>query len=547
MNCIRLIAAPTLITLILCTSALAENHDTTEFQVESYIPDKFTDFEWKLDGGFDLRGDALDSDRNFHQGVYRNDHSVDVRESSYGDLAFGSDWRYRHETRQAIWDLNFYFDLGYDGFTAISDGNVLDTLGYPTFRTAENGSESHLIGGGFSGEGRRFVWGDKFFSWHLAWDYGYDGSSYWSESEEERYFYESSGNAERFIHDRKERNGHAQKRTFNLNGELLIGRGRIYEGRYATTAMFMIDELKARGLLLRNPSTGHMWEFTKLVHASRLQYRIDEREHRALVLDNLLSFLIERQYLEADKAAALFVIEDVWDYFPRRERRFGSDFQFGFGGSDAYENSDWSTDIESYRLSTRAYRDSAGQIDTIDWYDNRVVETNDENHFWTDDYFLLRLRRCRPLSLRWQWDLSTDLVWHVNKRYEIDDPEDGNKWYWHNWREVAVTSELTYFHDARTEISFVTQFTSKWKEDLLFRPSKGRFTGIWSWATFRTEERALAAEIQAQVLYRISVPTQLKLTWSHHRKHRDIWHYQYNQHLDTHDFRLTASIIHWLY
>jgi len=94
---------------------------------------------------------------------------------------------------------------------------------------------------------------------------------------------------------------------------LLYGYGRVYNGVYAATAMYMIDELKKAGYIDKEPSYPQMIEMTDIIYQYRLKYYDDRRIHRIEALTAVGEYLQQQGLADDFGTGGQLIIQDVWD------------------------------------------------------------------------------------------------------------------------------------------------------------------------------------------------------------------------------------------
>ena len=548
MTCFRLIATLTLTALALSGPALAGDSDTTEFRVDSYIPDRFTDFEWRLDGGMGLDRTASDYPFKDFGNADRYDTRDNTSETGAGILLLDNFLRYQYQTRQGFFDLSTGIESLYDYKRVESRDSTLDTLGNLWIREGGISKQRNNVSTTLSGDARRHLVADLFVRAHgkirhyYLESRGYEVDESWSST---------WNDSARFTEDMYSKGWKRERyytRRFDLTGELHVGWGRIYEGRFAATALLIIDELARRRLLVREPDHSEMMGLTRLIHSLRLGHGPDDREYRIDALSGIIEFLAEAGVVQA-AADVTFVIEDVWDYFPDQARRFGFTAAVGFGGVDDYYNrlSDESASTEVFW--TRSYADSAGFLDTVEIRYSNSSTSAREKIFKKDDYLTIVLEYNNPLSARWQLDASTWVRFHFDSdRPPFDVSEYPTRSY-HGYvgkRSADAQVSLSYYHDGRTEVvmGLGGSFFRRVDRDHYFH-----LVAPGQVEEFVTEyhHRRWAYELSAAVSYRVAVSTSIGFDWTFSRQVLIYKRPEYESRSIQQGFTLSAGITHWLF
>ena len=223
------------------------------------------------------------------------------------------------------------------------------------------------------------------------------------------------------------------------------GWGRIYEGRYAATAMYMVDELKRNGLLKREPTFEEMRSLTETIYQYRLKHAVDARLHKIEALSKIMDLLAGQGVIDDAGPHGYLFIQDVWDYFPRDDRRFGYQIRAG-GGLEYHYNSD--------QLRYHGY---------VDYFRHRTSEGR-------RPFASVAVDCSRPFGLRWQFDVTgvgryyfdpsnatTETV--IEYRYDHTLYEEHGIKYRADY-DYSIVGTMQYIFDSRTRAWVRTSYTT---------------------------------------------------------------------------------------
>lgn len=495
--------------LLPLNGAVAEN---TNFRLDSFIPEMFRDLEWRVSGqiGFE----AHSSDRDFESARDK----YDLNRSSF-EVANNSQYRYR--------TIPLEFDLGLSIASSFSfeqgDGNRESDQGTSlvSIREAEDDTDQGRLRLQPSGTLLSYISGDLFLSIDATVAFDYEETSASSREERNRVSefdhyitYLDSSSTDLILTDR----------AYDVDCHLALGWGRMYEGQFAATAGYIVQELDRHGELLAQPSHAQLLSLTELVYQYRLEHVIDSRLHRIEALSTISEFLVA-EGLAAESQVAGYLIDDVWRYFPRNARRFGLRFEAGPGLRYSYQKYSRGLSEIDYDLRIADVGGDPPQIDTI-------VNLREERHSsfrGTSErrlpYLMARAAYARPLDLEWQLNAVCQMRYYfpgreVNQTYgtdqlssqswrfssieRADDIED----YWSATLRATVEFLPTSRTTAALQVS--TQYNTLEYHRVLTSES--------TWSVAREESDAsfdgFSTELLAHLTYRIAVPTELSVKLS---------------------------------
>ena len=256
--------------------------DSTSFRIQDYIPVKFTDFGWKLDGGARLEGNYADTISTARRSFGSSTFSIN-RELQVGSLNLGSNWLYQFETPATLFRSEIGADFTYDNQKDSRTNGRTNPIEYDRYLD-EVTEKIGAVDLSFSGETRKFVYSNAFLSGKLDIAYVYNDERTTSVEGAEYLNHVPEGAIDSLVTTEERDRQRSLTKDMTLAGELLVGYGRSYEGRHASMALFMAEELSGKNLLIRNPDRNQMRELSDLIRRYRLQHSPDAREHRTAAL-----------------------------------------------------------------------------------------------------------------------------------------------------------------------------------------------------------------------------------------------------------------------
>lgn len=450
--------------VILCIAFLFQNGLAQEssFGVDSYIPQKFIDFEWRLDGGFNLSGQNRTGDREYLSGIDRfgNNNSSGDKQS----LSVNTDLFYRNETPQ-----RFHIIRG-DVLMRVNNGNsssntyYTDSRGSTENRFRESGHSSYNISLHPSFESGKYLISDFFAHGKVSLMASYDIDPEGHTSSYEQSFRRDTIPVvvETFRESTDDSKNRSNSRYYRVDISAGSGYGRIYSGRYAASALYIIDEMRKNGLLKHTPSSDEMTQLTDIIYRYRNTRAIDSRLHKIEALSEIIDYLNSIEAIDYSDKYGYLLIQDVWDYFPHHSRDFGFQVKGSAGIYYSYRSQDKSDYGYESIFYTRNVPDSS-LYDTIsdsrDSYDRHLRNDNEVR----EPYLSISCKYAKPVNLKWQFTNLIDI------RYYPDDM-DVRQWYnsyinegRHTYSEsnqkrsenysISINADVDYILDSRTSIN----------------------------------------------------------------------------------------------
>lgn len=536
--------ASTLILILfsfLTDSSRAGELDSTRFRIQDYIPKRFTDFEWKVDGSASTGSETLDTSQNQGGNLY---------EINSSGLVANSKWRYRYETTQEFFTCTFDVNTSFDHHNTVTLDSVVDTLGLSQTHEHEQTMTYSSLNFPLNGEFRRYAIASAFLAAEGNFVYQYSQQSDRDIESNRRVEPEDSSGWLDITETKAEERKRSIRRRIDFTGEIRLGWGRVYEGRYAATAINIVGELKRRGLLARDPYRAEMLALTRLIHSYREGHGPDKREYRIEALRALLSNLYSAGIIMDESAAVLLCVEDVLDYYANTNRRFGWTVEAGFGGHDIYYNN--RDDLTSLRWTTvtRTNPDSTWIADTLDASFTKRIRSQGSKKFSPADHIVARFSYYRPLADRWQFDFVA-FTWLYLNMYRPTEYAQNQSGYTYLWtldkKVLAADANLRYLYDARTTLRAGCIWFDTVRADHYRRSETRPSGGLLTHETNDWKVRSRVLLLAIGVAYRISPPTTLTVDWVYTKRFNSTDRITADSQARFRTYSFSAKITHWLF
>jgi hypothetical protein len=532
--------------------AWAVETDSATFRIQDYIPVKFTDFGWKLDGGCAVNRRQTTDSRRVFESAAEYDDLVIPSDSGGNAIAFENLIRYRYLTRQGT--LILEFGPGGGGYRTAEDTvkSAQDAVGAVTETSRTSKVRSTQVSIPFKGETRRYLVGDVFLSANGDFEYSYDQTTDEKEHSTNQYDdADSLGRISISISERLEKSRGIVRRI-DFTGEIRLGYGRVYEGRHAATALQLVAELRNRGLLQREPTRNEMLSLSVSVHKFREGHGPDTRDYREENVRMILDWLVRQGILDEGATVAHARVEDVLDYYSAEDRPFGWQVQVGFGGHDQYYNRQSDKVITTRKLRQVSEPYFRERFDTLELTTTRSVTSGRDRNFAPKDHLILKCDYSRPLSLAWQFDLGLEAISYLEPRGPSDGfvIRDGASYsYLDDRYDLYTSARLAFLCDPRTSLGLTVEWTttSFVYRDHRFRnlPDSSSIAEVIR--SYRYRRSDLVATLEAA--YRVSHNTTIVAEWAFTNRNY-VYDYDYVPFDSRYEWtaaNFSAGITHWLF
>lgn len=526
-------------------SVLAD--ENKQFMVNSFIPEMFRDLKWQIGGGFDFDGSDYTNLSDPPETPYYSRNSNDY--DNYR-INITSAIEYKYETILRFFSCGLSVGSHYHNRSGegIADRSNQSYLLYDNSYTF--GDHSYGLQLYPKMEAGQYIFGDFF---------GKVSANY-------RYYYDKLSNFKRHSMNHYERIDHLDSnyRIFSWNDitnetnnrskynghdiEFSLGWGRMYEGSFAATALYMIDEIKKGNYLKRDPTYYEMTSLTEIIYQYRLRHIIDSRVRRIEALDSIQSFLAINGITEEMNPRGGLIVQDVWDYFPREERYFGFKIRGGIGIQylksenlrETYEQTDY--------LDTRFHIDTVQVIDTLSFGSSEIRSSNHRETIYNKPYLIGSIQYSKPINQRVQiggriqgthyFHADEKRIWQIYY-YRDDYIIDYESYY-----VLNLAAEVDYILNSRSRFNFgaTYNYLNQWQlrrdtrihsgtNAILHHEQKAENFDIWS-CVFST-----------RLTYRITIPTTLNFRASYSISRQNIT----GRYRDSNRFNLYLNLNHYIY
>lgn len=512
--------------LFICATMNEARAEDSVFTVTSFIPERFRDFEWRVEGSGSTR---RVEDNTWKTLQYDNAWNMqDNRsEQSIGNLRLMSSSKYY------FYSLQRYYSLSLLSEFSVNENSTLqrsEELSDELFRYVSNGRHQQTeyqvkLGPGITGGS--YLLGDLYVELGLAGDLYFSIMRGLKSSRESEWTRENYPDTNHIWKRRStsEVSGKAHYTRLAVQAGAKVGWGRLYDAQFASTAMYIIDELRKAGLLDREPDKEQMLSLCSIIYENRLKHIIDSRVRQIESIEEIIAFLKGEELTSNEKPRDYLLIQDVWQYFPNSTRYFGWRVQVGTRGWYSKSGSTWKEDRVAIDTTIIYHSDSTGIADSIATrYDESKYKSENSDESSTGILFV-DAEYHRPLDLRWQMAIRASSGYFRSE------------WFGANHGPTLVedvmvqaSSELGYTIDSRSLLSFHTAFQYRYL-------SEGKDTTTHRWS--------LSPSLNLE--YRLAIPTTLKASVGYRYQEDEKEVKQTGDHHNLSKLELSASISHYLF
>ncbi len=496
-------------------------HATEKFTIEDYVPLKFSDLIWKLDGS------TGGSRQNYS---YNNDES-DKSLSKYFNVSLQSNVDYFYETLSKSFTSSIYLRSRYRNSSRESTDKT-ELIFSPYLDSIENQNSNNKSGNinlTTQTEFTNYDIRNNFYS------LTFNSSAEYMNRFQNDYEYENFGfynylDSVKITQDRYFTDNSEHSIQFKVGAEFTIGNGRQYVGQYAFITYNILEELKKNGLLQNYPDKQTMIALTDIIYQIENRHTIDRRLKEIEKYDSVFQFLMKNKIVtENNHHLGLLFVQDAFAIFPREYRRFGFSKSVGLGISYGYSNSHFSQ-FSSQTNNTYTYITSTPEI--IDTVLTEQTITDTYKRYSGDEllkYVVANLAYGKPVSMKWQLDAT------ASAKYYFDTDEFYYSYNRHPYNSIAVdkkynvylTAKSTYYYNSRT----------LWK--IYGRYSLDRFNNTGALSTKGRDYNDRMMNLGSSVEYRLNIPTIISAIIEYTR-------YAYNS-SDNDGINFSLSLSHYIY
>jgi len=502
--------------LFLILVAVGANADKPQFSVTGFIPEKFTDLQLYVMGGCNLTGNDNSNDLIERESNYSSGHYSD-RDNDQLRADFQSRLNARYETVPGFFKSSSNLRLYLNNSDNVSSEKMDREIDRYDVNTRDSESSNFNINFGQDLDVGVYVAGDFFGSLIADLNLGYqEGSG--SGTALDSTVSPLPNEITRYYTDRESTDTDNSLRRYSIDAAIMLGYGRSYDGVYAATAMYMIEELKKTGYIKNTPSYNQMIELSNIIYQSRLQFYTDRRIHRIKTLTAIGDYLLTTGLVEDMNISGQVILQDVWDYFPRFARNFGFRVRAGIGYEFSYIKEWDSRDRLNQYLYTEV---DANAPDVIDTTSSHYSEYHTVNYLQienNDPYLIFLIEYFRPLDLRWQVDLTARARYYINSDWVENsynynqpygtDPYVSRMEFDHNdYYNLSFNVLTRYIPSSRTMLSFSGEYNrTHYRREVEYIESGYRNIDT-SYVEPTVNNWSL--DLSSKLSYRISIPTTL--------------------------------------
>lgn len=515
--------------------------DSTDFKITDYIPQKFEDFQLFVDGGGGFR-----NSKKYYDIITRTfpDEDDDSK------LRFSISSFYVNETIQR--KTNFRFEIKIENETSLQKLSTL--TGIQTSYEKSNSDlelDSKKLQLNLELEREEYIHKDLFVGSSFAFDYNYGSSEYnsYNLSNIESRFTGTSITRVRIDTSLTYREGESSNNGYSYDFEIKIGFGRVYIGQFAATANYFIRKLKSKQLLNKSLSKNEMIALTDLFQYYKNKQAIDSRLLRIEAFETIANYLIENKLISGDGLSPAFVLQDIWDYFPKGKREFGFQVTFGVLYEQHTTNvkDTYSSEGHEYSIQYNFPTSDQSVIDTTVFFDSysEVERWSDQSENGQLASLITNVSYLKPIGFDWQLSINMWSFYRLHSEYN-SGPNFSDDYNYVSKENIDFDNEFEVYYD------FMLTYTPTTRTRLNVS-SFGRFrridhtSNVVSETTFNgnthvnkhqsnTRVNYGSYSTMLDIEYRISIPTTLKIETMYSTLGKD-----------SYSFTFATSIRHYLF
>ena len=451
--------------IMIAPAAIAAQTPSDNFTIKSYIPQKFVDFQSRLTSDLSISG----NDSKYSEGDFDQFDTTTIENNQRGSsnnqhFYFSNLSAYRNETVLRYLDASLTVSSRVYGSYSWSRDNHSSTHGYSSHTYRKDQTNSFQFSFYPVIDAGQYLIDDFFISTYSSFRFSYNNS--WKDiniDNVQSTYSPSPGYFESSIDNSKD-DGDNHYDSYDLDLSLLAGIGHVYEGRYASTALYLIDELRDKNLLANEPSKTQMTQLSELIYQSKLEHYFDSRLHNIEVVDKISDYLKAEGLIAQNSLKAPVIIDDVWRYFPSYSRQFGIRIRGGAGYEYYYSITKSKTTNDYYHLLTSYYADSANVIDTLSESAGTRTDRTTSKNTSSLPFIVGMIEYFNPINHKWQINLKLSGNFYLNpdritthKYYygSTTDPSGySSKTSFKQTYEASLDGEARYIFNSRTNALF---------------------------------------------------------------------------------------------
>ncbi|MCP4583911.1 MAG: hypothetical protein GY839_20050 [candidate division Zixibacteria bacterium] len=506
----RLYISIVIISLLSISGALQAQQ--SDFLIQDYVPEKFEDIQLRLNGSTTLQGGKDEYNNSLYSYQVGSDVNY-IRDDRRREAYLSGYFRYRYETVPKY--LNALLNIRGNYYSHDNENSNNSQIG----STRSSFTQTKTKYGYNSLTLRPYVDAGIYITDNLllstlsSLEFRY--TDYLADDRDSYREYISPGTpgyVERNIDDNKYRTDRDSK-SYSFDINFLPGYGHVYEGKFASTAIYIIEELKGLNLLSRKPTDNEMSRLSELLYQAKSEHYFDTRLHDIETIETISEYLESKGIINASGSRTTLAINDVWKYFPTYDRQFGFKFRVGLGMMYEHETRNDNTRNTYYDFDTEYHPDSADVVDTLLNSTSSYSVNDKEIIVLKYPYATAMFDYYRPVNHKWQLNLSALLRYYFNaSEVEEDSTHNiGNDSYTLYDREIEfddafkfnLSGSAIYILNSRTSGTLAGGFGyGHFKQTMTRNETVHEFDTFIDWNYFA----------DLSIAYRISIPVTLTIS-----------------------------------
>lgn len=285
--------------------------------------------------------------------------------------------------------------------------------------------------------------------------------------------------------------------TMYVAPALGAGHGRIEAVQDARHALYIVDALKAKGVLSRDLTREEIFSFAQTISSVKNKRFLDSRLHRIEEITTVDAYLKENRMLAKDDVTYFSTLYDMWQYGDLFERKSGHELAFTLSPRGYWSKWDKTTINENENNLTNDYARQYGGFASLTYELEKPIKNNWQLSVryglevgriinwseWTQNSItqentshITRTSAFTNYSLGFYPNTRTYLVCNIGGNYNLYGPTGGSSWSRNNWTSLNTTAY--YYISPQLRVSGSWSMQNAIFEDTTY-PSK-RITGNFS-------------------------------------------------------------------
>lgn len=438
-----------------------------EFKIQDYIPDRFQDSQLKVSGTANLLGSDVNTAYQSTPGL-SNYSRLYEQNSNEQDIRASALYKYNYETVPFFLNSSVSFNGTLDNYNSDYSSTSKYFTGdrYYSYSTSDYLEIENSISPSFD---IGYYYHDDFFiSSTLTSTYSYSYSPTYDDSAGYINTYFEYYDSVSITSSDTWSSTDTDSKLYYIDLNILPGWGHVYEGKYGSTAMYIVDELMKEGLIAQLPTQQQMIELSDMIYQMQNKHVIDSRLHNIEVIDKLIDYLYSENIITGKITSPTLILNDIWNYFPTYNRKFGYQFRLGAGYDYSHSNNEYDISENSKDLTTRYSQGTPETIDTVSLssshskYETTTKRTSSETYITAlANYYL-------PVNHKWQVDMGMAATYYLDSYLKYDhlstyiEPSYSYSGYgyridYEDYFKLQFNSDIRYILNSRTDALLTLQ------------------------------------------------------------------------------------------